>query len=143
MKNTFLIPVFLLFAFTAIAQTKAEKQVVVLLEQQAEDWNKGDIDAFMEGYWKSEELQFIGGKGVTKGWKQTKENYKKGYPTKEKMGNLDFDLISVDQHSKKSVSVTGKFILTRADGEVLSGHFLLVVQKMKGKWLIVKDHTSV
>lgn len=125
-----------------MAQNKQAEAVKSLLEQQAKDWNNADIDAFMEGYWKSDKLQFIGSKGVTYGWQQTKDNYKRGYPDKAAMGHLSFDLLGVDKQSKKLVSVTGQFILKRESGEELSGHFLLIVKKIKGKWLIIADHTS-
>jgi len=137
------IVVFLLMtANIMMTQSKQTEAVRSLLEQQAKDWNKGDIDAFMEGYWKSEKLQFIGSKGVTYGWQQTKNNYKKGYPDKAAMGELSFDLLGVDKQSKKVVTVTGKFTLVRESGEELSGYFLLVVKKIKGNWLIIADHTS-
>ena len=125
-----------------IAQTKQVEAVKVLLEQQSKDWNNADIDAFIEGYWKSDKLQFIGSSGVTYGWQQTKDNYKRGYPDKAAMGKLSFELLGVDKQSKKLVTVTGKFILIRDSGEELSGYFLLVVKKIKGKWLIIADHTS-
>lgn len=132
----------LIITQTIMAQNKQATAVKFLLEQQAKDWNNGDIDAFMEGYWKSDKLQFIGSKGVTYGWQQTKDNYKRGYPDKAAMGQLSFDLLGVDKQSKKVVSVTGKFMLKRESGEELSGYFLLIVKKIKGKWLIIADHTS-
>lgn len=124
-----------------VAQSKAESEVVALLQQQAADWNRGDIDAFMEGYWKSDELVFIGSRGPTFGWQKTLENYKKGYPDLSAMGKLSFDLISVTQQSKKVVSVVGKFTLEREHDQP-TGHFLLLVKKIKGTWKVIADHTS-
>jgi len=131
------------FAMPVQAQSdKAVNEVKALLHSQTEDWNKGDIETFMEGYWKSEKLQFIGSRGVTYGWQQTLENYKKGYPDKATMGQLSFDLIDVTRQSRNVVSVTGKFMLKREKMDDASGHFLLIVKKIKGKWLIIADHTS-
>jgi len=121
---------------------KATEAVKILLYQQMEDWNKGDIDAFMEGYWKSDKLQFIGSRGVTYGWEQTRDNYKKGYPDRATMGELSFDLIDVTQQSRNVVTVTGKFHLKRDQMDDAEGRFLLIVKKVKGKWLIIADHTS-
>ena len=121
---------------------KAIEAVKTLLEAQMKDWNKGDIDAFMEGYWRSDKLQFIGSRGVTYGWEQTLANYKKSYPNKATMGELSFDLIDVTQQSRNIVTVTGKFYLKREDMEDAEGHFLLIVKKIKGKWRIIADHTS-
>ncbi len=121
--------------------SKAVKKVKQILHSQADAWNQGDIDTFMEDYWKSENLQFIGSKGVTYGWKATKANYKKRYPNKDAMGQLSFDIINVDRQSRKVISLVGKFTLKRSMGD-LSGHFLLIFKKIKGKWLIIADHTS-
>lgn len=142
--------IFTLFLFTLISSfmpvhaqpDKAVKEVKALLHQQSEDWNKGDLEAFMQGYWKSDKLQFIGSRGVTYGWQQTLDNYKKGYPDKATMGQLSFDLIDVTKQSRNVVSVTGKFMLAREKMDDANGHFLLIVKKIKGKWLIIADHTS-
>jgi len=126
---------------TVAQEHKSIKKVKSILQKQADHWNKGDIDAFMQDYWKSDKLQFIGSKGVTYGWQQTKDNYKKGYPDKATMGFLTFDILDVTRLSRKAIMMTGKFHLKRKMGDA-EGHFLLVWRKMKGKWVIVADHTS-
>ena len=134
----------LLFVFpliTSAQYTKAEKDVVDLLERQAEDWNAGDLKAFMDGYLNSIDLVFIGSNGVTYGWETVFNNYQNNYPNDAARGMLKFELKQVRQHSRKVVSVVGKFILERKD-EVLDGHFLLLVKKIKSRWKIVADHTS-
>ncbi len=104
-------------------------------------WNKGDLEGFMQGYLHSDSLCFIGSRGLTRGWDQTLANYKKGYATREAMGTLTFTIISVDQLSKKSAFVIGKWHLKREKDE-LSGHYTLLWKKIKGKWVIVADHSS-
>ncbi len=126
-----------------MAQGNANIEAVKsVLNRQAEDWNRGDIPAFMEGYWKSKKLQFIGANGVTYGWQQTKDNYLKGYPDKATMGKLEFGIIQVEQLSKKVIMLTGTWDLTRANDKP-GGHFLLIWKKVKKKWVIIADHTSV
>ena len=112
-----------------------------LLLKQVDAWNRGDVKAFMEGYWKNDSLMFIGKKGVTRGWKATLENYQKGYPDTASMGKLQFDLVEVRTLSKAYVYVTGHWRLTRSVGD-LSGMFTLLLKKIKGKWLIIRDHSS-
>lgn len=133
----------LLFATIGSAQqvNKHLEQIKKLLYQQQQDWNKGDIDAFMEVYWKSEELQFGGASGITKGWQQTLDNYKKRYPDKATMGELSFDIKDMTKHSRKVISLTGSWDLKREIGDI-GGHFLLIWRKIKGNWRIVVDHTS-
>jgi ketosteroid isomerase-like protein len=120
------------------ADTSAVRRVMHL---QEEAWNKGDIDGFMEHYWKSDSLKFIGSKGITYGWQKTLDNYKKGYPNREAMGILNFDISSIEQLSSGSIFVIGKWHLKKKDSEV-GGYYTLLWKKKNGKWVIVTDHTS-
>ena len=95
----------------------------------------------METYWKSENLQFLGSNGPTYGWENTLERYKKRYPDRAAMGQLEFEIMNIDVRSKKVISLIGKYTLKRENDEP-SGYFLLLWKKIKGKWLIVADHTS-
>lgn len=117
------------------------KQIRKILAQQTKAWNKGDLVGFMQGYWKSEKLQFIGSKGIKYGWKATLEGYQKGYPNKEKMGILKFTILSVKKISDDAAFVIGKWHLTRKN-DTPNGHFSLLWRKIKGQWVIVADHSS-
>lgn len=121
--------------------TKAENDVIELLQQQADDWNAGDLRAFMRGYENTPDLVFVSSRGVTYGWQTVLDNYEKNYPDEAARGQLRFELEQVKQQNRKIVSVVGKFILDRKE-ETLSGYFLLLVKKIKGQWYIVADHTS-
>ena len=77
----------LLVLFTS-AQSKDETAIRQILDTQTKAWNKGDLDGFMKGYWENDSLMFIGKSGVTYGWKNTLENYKKGYPDTAAMGKF-------------------------------------------------------
>jgi ketosteroid isomerase-like protein len=141
--------IILLFSLTLLStqiifsQNNDFNKIKELMTTQSEAWNRGDIDGFMTTYWKSEKLQFIGSKGITYGWKNTLDRYKKSYPSKETMGFLTFDIINLDKRSRKVISVVGKWHLKRdADLGNLKGHFLLILKKIKGNWLIVADHSS-
>ena len=132
---------FLSISFVAVAQKNEEKEIRRLLATQTEAWNRGDIKSFMQTYWKSDSLMFIGKSGVTRGWQQTLDNYKKGYPDTAAMGKLSFDILSVQQLSPQSFFVVGKWMLKRTIGD-LSGHYTLLLRKLKGQWVIVADHSS-
>jgi len=112
-----------------------------LLAKQLEAWNEGNLEKFMETYWKSEKLSFVGSRGPTFGWQKTLDNYKKGYPDKAAMGQLKFTILNISKIDRKTVYVIGKFDLTREIGN-LSGHYTLVIQKFGNEWLIVSDHSS-
>src|SRR5258705_7996116 len=132
---------FIVLSVTSFCQTKDETAVRNVLDRQNKAWNRGDIDAFMAGYWESDSLMFIGKSGVTYGYKNTLANYKKNYPDTATMGKLTFTLIQVKQLSPEYFHVTGKYYLTRTIGDA-SGHFTLMFRKISGKWVIISDHSS-
>ena len=137
--------IILLFIFFSIekifAQSTDETAVRKVLATQNAAWNRGDVDAFMVGYWHSDSLMFIGQSGVTYGWQNTLNNYKKNYPDTATMGKLTFTLIIVKPLSKEYYHVVGKWHLTRTVGDA-SGHFTLLFRKIKGEWVIIEDHSS-
>jgi ketosteroid isomerase-like protein len=116
-------------------------QVRALLQQQQDAWNRGDIDAFMQAYWKSDQLQFVGGNGITLGWQNTLDNYKKRYPNRSAMGQLTFGVVSVEKLSKKVIFLIGTWNLKR-DADQPGGYYNLLWKKIAGRWVIVTDHTS-
>lgn len=112
-----------------------------LLEAQTAAWNKGDIENFMKGYWESDSLMFIGKSGITYGWINTLNNYKKNYPDTAAMGKLVFTLIAMKKLSVQYYQVVGKWHLKRSIGDA-SGYFTLLLKKIKKQWIIIADHSS-
>ena len=123
---------------------KAEQEVHniknVILEQQ-NAWNKGDISAYMQAYWNSDSLLFIGKNGPKYGWQTTLGNYKKSYPDKETMGQLKFTFLKIEILSPINAVVIGKWELTRQNDNP-KGHFSLIMRKTDGVWKVVIDHSS-
>jgi hypothetical protein len=95
----------------------------------------------METYLKSDDLVFVGSRGPTYGWQATLDNYKKGYPDKTAMGQLNFRILKISQIDRKTFFVIGRFELTREIGNQ-AGHFTLVIQKSRKNWHIISDHSS-
>ncbi len=141
MRKYILTVVLILITTVTTAQKNDEAAIKNLLEIQRLAWNRGDVEGFMQGYWQSDSLMFIGKSGITYGWQQTLENYRKSYPDSTAMGKLDFDYIEIKRLSVIYFLVVGKWHLTRSVGNV-GGHFTLLLRKIKGKWVIVKDHSS-
>jgi ketosteroid isomerase-like protein len=139
--RTFFLLAFLLTSVIGFSQSKEEKLIRQLLQEQTKSWNKGDLEGFMQTYWKSDSLMFIGKSGVKWGWKTTLENYKKGYPDTTAMGQLSFNILQVKKLSSEYYYVVGKWMLKRSIGD-LSGHYDLLLRKIKSKWVIVADHSS-
>lgn len=144
MRRIILI-IFLVTSFIIKSQTITEKnrfEILQILEKQSVSWNEGNIKEYMEGYWKSDSLRFIGKSGITYGWKATLERYKKAYPDKEAMGFLKFHVLSLEFLSTNKVFMIGKWDLERKGDKNVGGYFTLILEKIHGVWRITTDHTS-
>jgi len=131
----------MLISVSSMAQSNDEKIIRNILADQISFWNKGDIPGFMQGYWNSDSLVFVGKNGPTYGYNNTLRNYQKNYPNKDYMGILNFDILSVQPMEKDHFFVIGKFMLQRKVGDA-SGHFTLILRRINGVWKIVSDHSS-
>ncbi len=140
MKKYFFV-ILIFCAEFSFAQSKDERAIRQLLAVQTQAWNHGDIDGFMKTYWESDSLVFVGKNGVTYGWTNTLNNYKRNYPDTAAMGKLLFDILSVKRLSAQYFHVTGKWHLKRSIGD-LNGHYTLLLKKIKGRWVIIADHSS-
>jgi len=133
--------ILIFFSISLYAQNKDKEEILKILDNQTYFWNQGDIDRFMEGYLHSDSLMFIGKNGITYGYQNTLNNYKKNYSDTAKMGKLKFDILEVKRISGDAYFVVGKWYLKRLIGDV-GGHYTLLFRKFKGKWCIVSDHSS-
>jgi len=151
MKNSLLLQLRLLLCITVACShghtsensSDASAEVRQVLTEQSACWSKGDLACYMQGYWQSDSLLFVGSRGLTYGWQQTLDNYKRSYPDAAAMGQLTFDLKEVRPLSPETMLVVGKWHLQRdkAAGD-LEGHFSVIFRKFKGGWKIIADHSS-
>ncbi|MAP55340.1 nuclear transport factor 2 family protein [Altibacter sp.] len=140
MKNIVLI-LLVLPLWAGFAQTEENEDteaIMAVLQQQQEAWSANDLEGFMDGYWKSDSLKFYGSNGLTKGWQQTLDRYRKGYPTKEHSGVLTFTIEDLSKIEKDSYWVMGKYFLKREVGDA-QGVFIIIFKKIDGEWKIVAD----
>ncbi|MEO8574178.1 MAG: nuclear transport factor 2 family protein, partial [Pyrinomonadaceae bacterium] len=117
-----------LIAQSAKEVSKIKTDVVAVMDEQAAAWNRGDVEAFMRGYWNSKDLVFVSGDGVTYGWQPTLDRYKKNYSSREKMGALKFSDLQIDVISKDAAVVLGSWALTRANDNP-KGKFTLIFKR--------------
>lgn len=126
----------------AAAPCAAECAIRRVLREQADQWNRGDIDGFMGSYWRSDELTFSAAGRTTRGWVATRERYQRRYPDRRAMGTLAFSELEVTVLAPEAALVLGRWHLDR-DERPVGGNFSLVFRRMGNRWLIVHDHTSV
>jgi beta-aspartyl-peptidase (threonine type) len=121
----------------------AAKAIRKVLDDQQSAWNKGDLEAFMSGYWKSDDLSFYSGGDKTKGWNATYERYKKKYQSEGKeMGALTFSELDINVVGADNAVVRGRWQLKMKDDKKIGGLYTLWLRKLPEGWRIVHDHTS-
>jgi ketosteroid isomerase-like protein len=122
---------------------KDRAAIIQLFTNQQDEWNKGDVDAFMTAYWNSPELTFSGASGVQRGFEAVRARYKKAYPDQATMGHLDFSELEFHFTGTDGALVLGHWHLTRdKDKGDIGGVFSLVWQRFPEGWRIIHDHTS-
>jgi beta-aspartyl-peptidase (threonine type) len=114
-----------------------------VLERQEADWNKGDLEAFLTGYWKSPRVVFQSGGDRHDGWDAMAERYRKRYKAEGKaMGKVAFSRLEIEPLGPEAALVRGAWRLTMPDGAQPGGLFTLIFRKFPDGWKIVHDHTS-
>jgi ketosteroid isomerase-like protein len=137
-----LTAVIVLFAVRTIsASGDSAAEIRAVMAAQVAAWNRGDIDAFMDGYARSETTEFVSGDKLTRGWQVVRDRYRKKYDTREKMGRLTFSEIRVTPLSADATVVLGRWQLVRQKDKP-HGIFTLLFRRTPAGWRIVHDHTS-
>lgn len=109
-----------------------------ILDQQQKAWSANDLEGFMAGYWKSDELTYFSRGKITKGWNTTLTNYKRNYPTPKETGTLQFEIANITQINADAYWVMGSYFLTREAGDA-NGTFMIIFKRINGEWKIIGD----
>jgi ketosteroid isomerase-like protein len=141
MKPVFLFLLLGSFSMICRAQPNDTSDIKKVLDDQVLAWNRGSVDDFMKGYWNHDSLVFVGKNGISYGYKNALNNYKKNYNDQAHMGKLFFTLLKMKRLSPDYYFIIGKWFLKRSLGD-LGGSYTLLFRKISGKWVIVSDHTS-
>ncbi len=120
----------------SVNNDKAE--ILAVMKAQENAWSAQDLEGFMEGYWKNDSLTFFGSSGITYGWKNTLDNYRKRYPTQAHTGTLNFTIRDISPIEGNSYVVMGEYYLHREAGDA-NGVFMILFKKIDGEWKIVAD----
>jgi len=126
---------------TSLVAQSPQSEIQAVLNAQQDAWNRGDIDAFMNGYWRSEKTVFVSGDEVTRGWQKVLDRYKKKYSDRAKMGTLTFSDLEITPLTNDSAVALGAWKLKRATDEP-HGRFTLIFRRLPEGWRIIHDHTS-
>ncbi len=135
---------FLVLCFSACTSPVSESEDIAaikkVLKSQEEAWSNNNLEGFMQGYLKSDSIPYFGSSGVTYGWQNMLDRYKKGYPTTAETGTLKFTIANISPINDDAYWVMGEYYLSREVGNA-NGTFMIVFKRINGKWKIVGDHS--
>lgn len=138
---------FILFLSVSCSQAPDEKEpslpldlIPEMLQNQCDEWNKGNLEGYMSYYWRSNELRFITEQKDLQGWDSIYSNYKRSFPNLEAVGRLSFSELKTYKLSDNLANVTGKWHIQRKKGDI-GGKFSLICRYEDKKWVIIIDHT--
>ena len=144
MKKYILVICTLILSQASFSQTTEQEDkeaIMAVLKAQRLAWSENNIEAFMEGYWKSDSLKFYGRNGVTYGWDNTLERYKQAYPTPDHTGILSFKINDISKITDDAYYVMGEYHLKRTVGNA-TGIFMIIFKRIDGVWKIIADTSS-
>ena len=116
-------------------------EIRAVLNAQVAAWNRGDIDGYMDGYVRSDKLEFVSGGKITRGWQTVRDRYHRKYDSRAKMGTLSFSDIKVSSLNANIAFVTGRWSLRRKTDQP-HGSFALTFKRTSTGWRIVHDQTD-
>jgi len=124
--------------------SQQELDVIKVLLKQEAAWNRGDIDAFAEGFKNSPDTLFINGNQIQRGYSVMLAGYHRDYPTRDAMGQLEFSELEVHPIDEKAAACIGRYRLERSkkNGGNAEGLFSMIFEKTESGWKIVVDHTT-
>jgi beta-aspartyl-peptidase (threonine type) len=140
--------VFAIFGYSSFSRAQAKlddsaEAVRAVLDRQVADWNRGDLDGFLTGYWKSPKVVFQSGGQRLDGWEAMRDRYRQRYQAEGKaMGRLAFSGVEIEVLGADVAFVRGGWRLAMPDGTTPGGLFTLLFRKFPEGWKIVHDHTS-
>lgn len=132
-------PFTLLLPLSACA-APAHPEIRAVIDAQVAAWNVGDIEGFMRGYWKSDDLVFTTPEDELRGWEALLERYQSRYETPEQMGRLTVDRMIVSRTGEDTADLSGSYRFDTAEGR-RTGRFFMKMRRIDGEWIIVRDHT--
>lgn len=121
-----------------------KEEIAAILQAQANSWNQGDLDSFLKGYLKSNDISYVSGQSQVYGYDALRKRYESKYGnSKDTMGKLTFSDLKISALGKSHALCIGNWHLERKEKPPIDGIFTLLLLRTNDGWRIIHDHTSV
>ena len=126
----------------AEVRAESEAEIRALIEKLQVDWNKGDMTAYLDAYWKSDDFSLMFGSTGVRGWQAVSDMFTGNWTTEEAMGDFMVADVAVRFTGNDMAIASGRFE-HQFPTEKIIGAFTHVFHRFEGEgWLIIHEHTS-
>lgn len=129
-------------AVGAGADSTLTSELARQLDRSAGDWNRGDLEGFMNDYARDTATTFVEGGHARHGWDFIRSRYAPRFAPGASRDSLRFEEVAARPLGDRHALLTARFILFRDGQTTASGPFTLVLERRANGWKILHDHTS-
>ncbi|MBI4545718.1 MAG: DUF4440 domain-containing protein [Gemmatimonadetes bacterium] len=120
-------------------------EITAMLRSSADDWNRGDLEGFLDDYLDSGETTFVGGSAVLHGVPELRRRYQAAYfKDGAPRDALRFEELEIRQLPPHHALALGRYVLfdRATHTTTATGFFSLVLRRTTRGWKIIHDHSS-
>ncbi|SFO17317.1 SgcJ/EcaC family oxidoreductase [Sphingomonas sp. OK281] len=140
MMRALILPVAMLVATPAVAQTPAETAIRQAMGASAAGWNAGDLARFMAVY--ADDAVFVTPKGLLRGKAAISAKYRPSFRGDgNARGALSFAFLEMRGIDPRHAMLFARWTLT-GPSTTESGMTTLVFERRDNAWRIIADHSS-
>ena len=140
MMRALILPVAMLVAPPAVAQTPAETAIRQAMTASAAGWNAGDLVRFMEVY--ADDAVFVTPKGLLRGKAAISDKYRPSFRSGvNARGMLSFAFLEMRGIDPRHAMLFARWTLT-GPSTTESGMTTLMFERRGTAWRIIADHSS-
>jgi beta-aspartyl-peptidase (threonine type) len=122
--------------------TSLEPTARAILERSAADWNRGDLEAFLEDYQDAPATTLVVGEEIIAGLDEIRDHYAPVFAPGAERDSLRFETLHVRSLSPLIGIVTARWIRHTKAGTADSGPLTLVMRRTGTGWKITHNHSS-
>jgi uncharacterized protein (TIGR02246 family) len=121
--------------------TDAEKEVYDQIVRMVDEWNRHDIDGYLDGFVHSDDVVVVVEGETVRGWDLLSKAYHGGYPNPQDMGTVTLDRMQVQMLAPDLAFVLASYTI-RFPKKDQFGTDTIIMKKVPEGWREVVSHTS-
>lgn len=126
---------------SSLASRTASSEILALTEKLSADWNRGDMDGYLNAYRQDDQMAILFRSTVISGFDAMETMFRGTWTDEEKMGDFETEGVTVQLVSPGLAIAKGIFEHQFTDEKII-GAFTHVWQQTDAGWKIIHEQTS-